>query len=167
MPLIGGGNSILSPKATTTNFRENKCKSGQASNGEIRRSGRRSKLILVLIRGEPDLSQSLDSLSETVADCPDLFRPGLYHPANSIVFYLLANGTEEAQKLTDLVFNVHYVQSHPKVVAFYHAHENSNPFLVRYNVYQNQQKVTVVQDQEILLKEVSNDFPMQVCVQNY
>ncbi len=166
MPLIGGGHSILSPKATTRNFRENKCKSGQASDGKIWRTGRRSKLFLVLIRGEPDLNQSLDSLSETVTDCPDLFRPGLYHPANSIVFFLLVNRTAEAQKLTDLVFNVHYVQSHPKVVAFYHAHENSNPFLVRYNAYQNQQKVTVVQDQEILLKGVTNDFPMQVCVQH-
>ena len=159
---MGRGNSILSPRVVARNFHRNGCKSGQASDGEIRRIGKRSKLILALIRYKEDLSQILSSLSNTVADCPDLFRPGLFHPDNSLVFYLLINETDIAEKMTSFIFDMHYIKKHPKVVVFYHTERNLNPFLVRYNIYQNQLKLTVVQDQTTL-QGIVNDFPMQVC----
>ena len=166
IPISGGGNSILYPDSVAQHFHGSHCKSGQASGGKMGSTGKRSTFILALIHNDEDLNQTFNSLSKTVTNCQDLFRPGLYHPANIIFFYILTNGTKEAGKLTDLIFNVHYIQNHPRGVAFYHAHGNSHPVLFQYNIYQSQQKKTLIQDQRSL-QEIASDFPMQVCVNQY
>ncbi len=131
-----------------------------------RQDSRRSKLFLCWPHDEQETKAMLVALSQTVADCPDLKRPGYFHPSNTIVFFANTNTTEESRNIVNVVFEERYVQRHPQAFAFYPSERASNFVMARFNIYESRQSRALVNPQGDGngFGRLLEDFPMQVCI---